>query len=165
MKTMVKVGLILLPTVLVLCLFPGCQTEEVADFSEETRTEDVVGGLADSASQVEAEAAIRDLFSKAEIGTAFPESGYGTYAFSDEGIADLAELHLLYLNSEVEPSLEYMFEAVMRVSDSRSVPEAEFGAAMSVLEGQTADERHKQQVHKHTCIPCQRYLCTSYGLG
>jgi hypothetical protein len=141
MKTAVKVGLSLLPAVLAVavCLFWGCQNEPVADFSEETRIVDVVGELAGSDSQAEAEAAIRNLLNKAEMGTAFPGSRYEAYEFSDEDIADLAELHLLYLNGEFEPSLAHTFEAMMRVADDMSMPRMEFDSAASMFQGQTAD--------------------------
>ncbi len=140
MKTVIKMMGILLPAVLACaaCLFWGCQNEPVADFSEETRIEDVVGGLAHSDSQAEAEAAIRNLLNKAEMGTAFPGSRYEAYAFSDEDIADLAESHLLYSNGELQSSLGDAFHAVMRVADRMSVPEMGFDTATDMLEGQTA---------------------------
>lgn len=141
MKTVTKTVRILLPAVLAcsVCLFWGCQNEPVADFSEETRIRDVVGGLADSDSQAEAQAAIRNLLNKAEMGTAFPGSRYEAYAFSDEDITDLAELHLLYLDGQFKPTLAHTFEAIMRVADDMSMPGMEFDSAASMLQGQTAD--------------------------
>ncbi len=75
MRIAYRVALILLPAV----IFWGCQTEEVADLSEDVRTTDVMVRLAASSSQAEAEAAVRSLIVKAEMGETFPGSRYEFY--------------------------------------------------------------------------------------
>jgi hypothetical protein len=140
MKTVNRMMRILLPAVMAIlvCLFWGCLTEEVMEFSGGIGIRDVLGELASCGSQAEAEAAIRNLLNKVEIGTAFPGSRYESYEFSDVDIADLAELHLLYLDGQFRPPLAHTFEAVMQVADYMSMPRMEFYSAASILRGQTA---------------------------
>lgn len=135
MRTTVRVGLTLFTVFLVsvLCLFSGCQTEEVADFSEETGIEGVVRDLADSSTQVEAEAAIRNLLIKVEMGREFPGSRYALYTLSDEDIAGLAEENLLHLNGNLQLTLGYIFDSIMYVADVTPFPEMEYDTAMDIL--------------------------------
>jgi len=139
MKTASKMAEILLPAVMVcsVCLLWGCQTEEVADLSEDVKTTDVMVRLAASSSQAGTEAAVRSLIVKAEMGETFPGSRYELYTFSDEDIADLAELHTYYQNGELLITLGRTFEAIMYVADHIPVPKMEFDTAMSTLAEET----------------------------
>lgn len=139
MKTASKMAEILLPAVMVcsVCLLWGCQTEEVADLSEDVKTTDVMVRLAASSSQAGTEAAVRSLIVKAEMGETFPGSRYELYTFSDEDIADLAELHTYYQNGELLITLGRTFEAIMYVAEHIPVPKMEFDTAMSTLAEET----------------------------
>jgi hypothetical protein len=133
MRIAFKVGLILLPAF----IFWGCQTEEVADLSGDVKTTEVMVRLAASSSQAEAEAAVRSLIVKAEMGETFPGSRYELYTFSDEDIAELAELHRYYQNGELLITLGRTFEAIMYIADHIPLPKMEFDTAMSMLAEET----------------------------
>lgn len=135
MRVAFGVAGILFPAVMacLVCLLWGCQTEEVADLSENVKTTDVMVRLAASSTQAEAEAAVRSLIVKTEMGETFPGSRYELYTFSDEDIAELAELHLLYASGELQPALGDTFGAMMRVARSIYMPTLEFDTAVSIL--------------------------------
>jgi hypothetical protein len=140
MKRGDKIGLGML-FVLLVCmagLFLSCETEEVADFSEETSIQGVVSDLASPSTQDETEAAIRNLFVKAEIGPAFSGSRYSGYDFSDEEISDLAEVEMFYLSGEIRPSMGFMFESLMMIADETSASRMDFDVTTRKLEEETA---------------------------
>jgi len=101
-------------------------------------TAQILGELANSSTQQEAETAITHLLEKTGVGIPVKGSKYGDYVLTDRFVSELATEHLLFRNGQDNSTWEEMFEVQKLLSQGDWIQDVDFDGAVARLREEAA---------------------------